>query len=446
MASTIAAIATPPGTGGVGVIRISGPYAADIGQRISGRQNLLPRYAHFAHFYDRHQTVIDSGLLIHFPAPASYTGEDVIEIQAHGNALLLDMLLERILELGAVPAEAGEFTRRAYLNEKIDLVQAEAIADLINSQTRLSAMAAQRSLQGRFSAYVDELLQAMIRIRVHIEAALDFSDEDIDFVSEHWVGESLHSILQRLDVLSLNAHQGQRLRDGLHLVLTGKPNSGKSTLLNALSGRNSAIVSDEAGTTRDVIREHIEIKGIPLTISDTAGLRASDNAIEQEGQQRARQALTQADHILVIGTAGAPGDLDELLQELPEGIPATIVLNKIDQQPDLMPAIGSYRGHTTISLSAREGHGLPLLLERLTGSQHAPLETPGLFSARRRHLHALDRVKNHILDAISNWEHAQGDLVAEDLRQAQYAMDSITGKFSSDDLLGEIFSALCIGK
>lgn len=446
MKTTIAAIATPPGIGGVGVIRISGIQAYEIACALSHRSILKPRFAHYTHFYNQQHQIIDSGLLIFFPGPASYTGEDVCEIQGHGNPHLLDMLIERILELGATPAEAGEFTRRAYMNEKLDLVQAEAVADLINSQTRLAAIAAQRSLQGKFSEKIDELLKSIIGIRVHIEAGMDFSDEDIDFVGEQWVGDAIRTIQDKLLKILEGAHQGQRLRDGIHIVLTGKPNAGKSTLLNALSGRRSAIVSEEAGTTRDLIREQIEINGIPLTIVDTAGIRESHHAIELEGQYLAKQAYTKADHILLITTANQPEEVEDILPDLPDNIPITIIFNKIDIVEGMTPEIGQYQKYATIRLSAQKGWGMNLLLERIAGKGNAHDAIPGLFSARRRHIHALTLILGHVRAARMNWERGRADLIAEDLRQAQQTMNIITGRFTSDDLLGEIFSELCIGK
>jgi len=440
---TIAAIATPPGNGGVGVIRISGPRAAEIARRLAGKLP-KPRYAVFRHFRDSSGGLIDSGLMLYFPGPASFTGEDVLELQAHGGRIVLDMLLRRVLECGARMAEPGEFSRRAFLNNKIDLVQAEAIADLITSSTEQAVRSAQQSLQGVFSQQVTELVDELIELRVFIEAAIDFVDDEIDFLSDGLVADRIKRLRGRIRIIQLSAQQGRLLHDGISVVLAGRPNAGKSSLLNALAGYDAAIVAELAGTTRDVLRERIQVDGMPLHIIDTAGLRDSDCTIEQEGVRRAQREIRQADVVLQLIDASddsaVPGDLG-----LPTGATLIKVFNKIDLIGQAPGMLESECG-VEIRLSAKTGQGLELLrahLKRCAGYSDA---SENAFVARRRHVAALLGAEQALANAEAQMQAAAPELVAEELRQAQTGLASITGEFGVDDLLGEIFSSFCIGK
>lgn len=440
---TIAAIATPPGNGGVGVIRISGPDVPGIAAALAGKLP-KPRYARLARFHDADGGIIDSGLLLYFPAPRSFTGEDVLELHGHGGRVVLDMLLRRVLALGARQAAPGEFSRRAYLNDKLDLAQAEAIADLITSSTEQAARSAQQSLQGLFSRQIDELLAELIELRVYIEAAIDFSDEEIDFLGDGVAAGRISRLQATLARIQATAGQGRLLHDGLGIVLAGPPNAGKSSLLNALAGHAAAIVADQPGTTRDVLRERIQLDGMPLHIIDTAGLRDSGDSIEQEGVRRARQEIAKADKVLLLfDLTAAAAELPAF--DLPPGVDVIRVYNKIDlvgRQPEL---VRDGQG-TAIYLSIKTGAGLDLLKQHLLQAAGYADSAETVFVARRRHLQALSQAGQALASAAAQLRNHAPELVAEDLRQAQHSLGEITGEFVADDLLGEIFSSFCIGK
>jgi len=440
---TIAAIATPPGNGGVGIIRISGPTVNDIACKITGKLP-KPRYAQFCHFRDADDCIIDSGIALYFPGPASFTGEDTLELQGHGGSVVLDMLLRRILNLGARLANPGEFSQRAFLNNKIDLAQAEAIADLITSGTEQAVRSAQQSMQGVFSDQINELVDELIELRVYIEAAIDFVDEEIDFLTDGMVAGKIEQLYGRIRQIHATAQQGRLLNDGMTVVLAGKPNAGKSSLLNALAGHDAAIVTDIAGTTRDVLRERIQIDGMPLHIIDTAGLHDSDNVVEQEGIRRARLEIEKADKVLLLMDSTEREDND-LIQGIPAGIDITRIFNKIDLtgQP---PHITEHEHKTDIYLSAKTGDGLELLKQHLKNSVGFGETTANVFIARRRHLQALSMAEQAVENAGYQLSNQAPELVAEDLREAQTHLSTITGEFTSEDLLGEIFGAFCIGK
>lgn len=443
---TICAVATPPGRGGVGMIRASGPAAGHIASSLLGA---IPqaRHAHYARFRDSGGELLDEGLLLYFPAPASFTGEDVVELHGHGGPVVLDRVLQRVLELGGRLARPGEFSERAFLNGKLDLAQAEAIADLIAAGSEESARAAVRSLQGDFSKTIQELVEALIELRVYVESAIDFPDEEIDFLSDGEIETRLATIEARLADVFKSAQRGQLLRDGMTVVIAGRPNAGKSSLLNSLAGYDAAIVTEIAGTTRDVLREHIHIDGMPLHVIDTAGLRDSADPVEQEGIRRAWQAIEQADRILLLADdRDGLGEVERaILDKLPADIGVTVIRNKIDLSG--MPAGLDESGDAIeIRLSALTGDGLPLLREHLKSSMGFDGQS-GNFIARRRHLDALARAETHLLTGRRQLqEHQAGELLAEDLRRTQEALSEITGEFTSDDLLGEIFSSFCIGK
>ncbi len=441
---TIAAIATPPGNGGVGIIRISGKKAKQIAELLINK-DLQARHAHYSSFYDADHSIIDSGLAIFFPNPASFTGEDTVEIQGHGGAVIMDILLKRILSLGVRIAKPGEFSERAFLNNKMDLAQAEAIADLIESSTEKSARSAQKSMQGVFSRQVNELVEELIALRIYVEAAIDFVDEEIDFLGDGVVEKRVIRLLDSIQNILATAQQGRLLRDGMTVVLAGKPNAGKSSLLNALAGHEAAIVTDIAGTTRDVLKERIQIDGMPLHIIDTAGLHDSDNAVEQEGIRRAHEEIQKADKILLLIDVNDP-EPDKLLKILPKHISLSIIYNKIDLQ-ELAPAIVEKDNVTQLYLSIKKDIGMDLLKQHLKQSVGFDGTADNVFIARRRHIDALTKGQEFVQNALSQLQHHQaGELVAEDLRQAQNHLGEITGVFTSEDLLGKIFSSFCIGK
>ncbi len=443
---TIAAIATPSGRGGVGIIRVSGSLVADIACAVI---NTLPRprFAHFCDFLDAEGEVIDQGIALYFKGPHSFTGEDVLEFQGHGGPVVMDMLLDRCLKLGARLARPGEFSERAYLNDKMDLTQAEAVADLIDSETVAAARLATRSLQGSFSRTIHELVEALIRLRMYVEAAIDFPEEEIDFLSDGKVSTDLHSIIGQIKDVRARASTGRLLRDGISLVIAGEPNAGKSSLLNALAGVDSAIVTEIPGTTRDVLRERIQIGGVPVHLVDTAGLRETVDIVEQEGVRRAREELHKADQLLWVYDAEAdPCNQGLSRSELPAGIPLTLVRNKVDKLGE-KPRKSMRDGVVEISLSAGTGEGLELLKEQLLSNMGFQGAENTEFLARRRHLDAIDRALACLHKGSEALETRQaGELLAEDLRQAQQILSEITGEFSADDLLGEIFSSFCIGK
>ncbi|MEO5622919.1 MAG: tRNA uridine-5-carboxymethylaminomethyl(34) synthesis GTPase MnmE [Dokdonella sp.] len=445
-AETIAALATASGAGGIGVVRASGAKAGELARLLLGREPQA-RYAHYTAFRDREGTVIDRGLLLWFPAPHSYTGEDVLELHAHGSPVVLRLLLARVIELGTRQARAGEFSERAFLNGKLDLAQAEAVADLIASGSEAAARAAQRSLEGAFSERVHALTAAIIRLRSYIEAAIDFPDEEIDFLAAPQVLADLLALRHQLDELLIAARRGVRLAEGLHVVIVGRPNVGKSSLLNALAASDRAIVTEVAGTTRDVLRETIDLDGIALTLVDTAGLRESRDVVELEGIRRARAELEHADLALLVTDDDTRVDVDlALLDTLPRSVERIVVHNKIDlAQANARKQTQAAIVHLWVSAQRRDG------LDLLTGElkRHAGHDSAGsgAFSARARHVNALERAREHCNGAA----HAlmidrAAELAAEDLRQAQHVLGEITGQFSSDDLLGSIFSSFCIGK
>lgn len=442
---TIVAIATPPGRGGVGIVRLSGPLSYKIALRLNGNKALIPRMANYCSFKSSTNEIIDTGLNIFFKAPHSFTGEDVVELQVHGSPLVLDNLVSECVIAGARVARPGEFSERAFLNDKIDLAQAEAIADLIQASSQTAARLAVRSLQGDFSKKIHELNEKIIHLRLFVEAAIDFPEEEIDFLNDGKVASMLNEILQQLSTIRANASQGAILREGLAIVIAGRPNAGKSTLINCLAGRDVAIVTDIAGTTRDVMRENILLDDIPLHLVDTAGLRDSDDPVEKEGIKRAWQEVSRADCVLMIidvNQQDASVELNEAIRNaLPTGVPVIQVFNKIDS----LDLVAKSEEHA-VYLSAKSGEGIHFLKEKIkTVVGYQPTE--GQFLARRRHLQALDQAKELLLMGQKQLTgHRAGELLAEDLRLAHQSLCEITGEFSSDDLLGRIFSSFCIGK
>lgn len=457
---TICAIATPPGRSGVGIVRISGPACSHIAQTLLGFLP-NPRHAHYCPFLDVQGNVIDQGIALFFPGPNSFTGEDVLELQGHGGYYVLDTLMQTTLSAGARLARPGEFTERAFLNDKIDLTQAEAIADLIDSSSTQAAKSAIRTLQGEFSRLINTLSESIIQLRVYLEAAIDFTDEEIDFLSEGKVSEKLAALQRALNAVLDQAKQGSLIREGMSVVIAGKPNAGKSSLLNALAGKDSAIVTDIAGTTRDILSEQINIDGMPLHITDTAGLRDSVDVVEQEGIRRALNAIRAADRVLLmvdatqdkvdgesiaqyLDTAG----FNELRAALDDA-KLTIIQNKVDlldQQAQLLADPDSSLP-VVLRLSAKQQLGIDLLREHLKDCMGFKTTEEGAFIARRRHLDALHRARE-CLDqaAFQLTSRGAAELVAEDLRHAHQHLGEITGSFTTDDLLGRIFSSFCIGK
>ncbi|MDD5329086.1 MAG: tRNA uridine-5-carboxymethylaminomethyl(34) synthesis GTPase MnmE [Sulfuricella sp.] len=441
---TIVAIATAPGRGGIGVVRVSGESVADLAHAMLGKVP-RPRTATLNSFFSADGGVIDQGLALYFPAPHSYTGEDVLELQGHGGDAVLRLLVSRCLELGARPAEPGEFTRRAFLNDKMDLAQAESVVDLIDAATAEAAKTAMRSLRGEFSAAIHSLVEALITLRMLVEATLDFPEEEIDFLAESDAYGRLAAISAQLERVFRQAKQGSLLREGMHIALIGQPNAGKSSLLNRLAGEDVAIVTPVAGTTRDAIRQHIELDGVALHFVDTAGLRDTEDEVEKIGIARTWQAIAHANAALLLidATHGeGPGDRD-IIAGLPPGLPLVRVFNKIDLQ-GTEPRVEENGGATAVYLSAKTGAGMELLhrhLLQLAGRQHGE---EGAFMARARHLSALREAGEHL--ALAGSCDGRVELFAEELKAAQVALSSITGEFSADDLLGEIFSRFCIGK
>lgn len=449
---TIVAQATPPGRGGVGIVRISGRAASLIAQEILGKLP-KPRYADYLPFRDADGSTLDQGIALWFPGPNSFTGEDVLELQGHGGPVILDLLIKRILAISGVRiARPGEFSERAFLNDKLDLAQAEAIADLIDASSEQAARSAVNSLQGAFSTRIHHLVEALTNLRIYVEAAIDFPDEEIDFLSDGKIEAKLNEVIGDLAAVRTEARQGSLLREGMKVVIAGRPNAGKSSLLNALAGREAAIVTDIAGTTRDVLREHIHIDGMPLHIIDTAGLRDASDEVERIGIERAWNEIEQADTVLfmVDGTttdATEPAEIwPDFMARLPDSLPIVVVRNKADVTGETMGKT-EVNGHSLIRLSARTGEGIDLLREHLKESMGFNQNMEGGFLARRRHLQALEQAAQHLLQGkdqlLGAWA---GELLAEELRLSQQSLSEITGEFSSDDLLGRIFSSFCIGK
>jgi tRNA modification GTPase len=446
---TITALATASGRAGVGIIRISGSFSLIIAEKILG---FTPknRHAHYCDFYDQYGERLDQGIALYFKGPHSFTGEDVVEFQAHGGPVILDLLTKSILAHGARLAHAGEFSQRAFLNDKLDLIQAEAIADLINSSSEQAARSALRSLQGEFSARINDLVESLISIRMFVEAAIDFPEEEIDFLSDSTVLSQLDSLITQIERLLANAHQGALLTEGMRVVIAGKPNAGKSSLLNALAGKDAAIVTDIEGTTRDVLKEQINIDGMPLHIIDTAGLRESTDAVEQIGISRAWKEIEQADRILlVVDASNVSKDglvWPEFMEKLSRSNHLTLIRNKVDKLGEV-PSINSGGDYPVISLSAKSGQGIDLLKLHLKECVGFDSGCEGSFTARRRHIQAIEKAFDAIrMGRRQLVEMNAGELLAEELRLAQEYLGEITGRFRADDLLGEIFGSFCIGK
>ncbi|HHE9089045.1 TPA: tRNA uridine-5-carboxymethylaminomethyl(34) synthesis GTPase MnmE [Haemophilus influenzae] len=452
MKETIVAQATAPGRGGIGILRVSGPLATKVAQAILGKCP-KPRMADYLPFKDADGTILDQGIALYFKSPNSFTGEDVLELQGHGGQVVLDLLLKRILQIDGIRlARPGEFSEQAFLNDKLDLAQAEAIADLIDATSEQAVRSALKSLQGEFSKKVNELVDSVIYLRTYVEASIDFPDEEIDFLADGKIEANLRGIINQLEDVRSEAKQGSILREGMKVVIAGRPNAGKSSLLNALAGREAAIVTDIAGTTRDVLREHIHIDGMPLHIIDTAGLRDAIDEVERIGISRAWTEIEQADRIILMLDSSDPESADlskvrsEFLAKLPSTLPVTIVRNKIDLNGE-QASESEQGGYQMISLSAHTHDGVQLLREHLKQAMGFQTGMEGGFLARRRHLDALDKAAEHLqIGLVQLTEFHAGELLAEELRLVQSYLSEITGQFTSDDLLGNIFSSFCIGK
>lgn len=441
---TITAIATPSGRGGVGIVRISGKDAKQIASQIT-HSVFQPRTAHFTPFYNADNHLIDEGIVLFFENPHSFTGEDVVELQSHGSPIVLDQLVKTAIHYGARMARPGEFSERAFLNKKMDLVQAEAIADLIAANSEQAARSAVRSLQGEFSNKIHTLQTSLTHLRMQIEAMIDFPEEEIDFLSDPHIHQLLQKTIDDVAAVKKQASRGVLLQNGLQVVIVGKPNAGKSSLLNYLSGRDSAIVTDIPGTTRDILRESIHIDGMPLHIVDTAGLRETDDIVEQEGVRRAREQMQHADLILWLVDASDTSLVATETRAL-ASVPTLIIKNKIDLTND-NPDIISHEHSTEIKLSIKKNIGMDLLINAIKKIAGFQSEESDGFIARRRHVDAIERAHQFLLHGqMQLTQHRAGELLAEDLRQAQQALSEITGEFTSDDLLGKIFSSFCIGK
>ena len=449
---TIVAQATPPGRGGVGIIRISGNQVKEVAQAVLGKLP-KPRYAEYLPFLDENGQVIDQGIALFFPNPHSFTGEDVLELQGHGGPIILDLLIKRILSIPATRiARPGEFSERAFLNDKVDLAQAEAIADLIDASSEQAAKSAMSSLQGVFSNKINELVNLLINLRIFVEAAIDFPEEEIDFLSDGKIETQLKDVIKQLNDVRSEAKQGSLLREGMKVVIAGRPNAGKSSLLNALSGRDSAIVTDIAGTTRDVLREYIHIDGMPLHIIDTAGLRDAYDEVERIGIERAWVEIEQADRVLLMVDGTTTTEINpeklwpEFMQRLPSHIPVTVIRNKADLTGETL-GYSDVSQYSLIRLSARTGNGVDLLRDHLKQTMGFSATAEGGFLARRRHLQALEQAAKHLDNGLEQLiTYHAGELLAEELRLAQESLSEITGSFTSDDLLGKIFGSFCIGK
>lgn len=447
---TIVAVATAPGRGGVGIIRVSGPDALPVAKQLL-RIEPTPRYAHYGSFFDSESKVIDEGIALYFPGPNSFTGEDVVEFQGHGGPVILELVMEQITQLGCRMARPGEFSERAFLNDKMDLTQAEAIADLIDASSKEAARSAVRSMKGDFSKSVHQLVDQLIQLRIYVEAAIDFPEEEIDFLSDGKVESDLKAVMKQLMQVKATANQGQLMREGMRVVIAGRPNAGKSSLLNALAGHDRAIVTDIAGTTRDVLKEHIHIDGMPLHLIDTAGLRDAPDAVEKIGVERAWEEIETADRILFLVDGSQTPETNpekiwpDFVHRLPDSRNITVVRNKIDVT-DEKPGIDETEV-PVLRISAKDRVGIDHLknhLKQIMGFEG--LHESG-FIARKRHLDALQQAELALQNGITQlMENSAGELLAEDLRAAQNALNEITGEFSSDDLLGRIFGSFCIGK
>ena len=444
---TIAALATPPGRGGVGIIRVSGAGVKFIIQTVLN-QDLIPRKACLLPFLDENGQTLDSGIAIFFKGPHSFTGEDVLELHGHGGPIVLDLVLKRVLSCDVRIAKPGEFSQRAFLNDKIDLAQAEAVADLINASTEQAARMATRSLQGEFSQEVNGIFESLVHLRMYVESAIDFPEEEIDFLNDSSISEGISSVITDLNRLLANAQQGALLQEGYNIVIAGRPNAGKSSLLNALAKRETAIVTELPGTTRDVIREQITIDGLPINIIDTAGIRKSDNLVEKIGIERAHQEIKQADLVLIVidSSANKREDLHHIIDEIPEGLPILIAFNKCDLSQE-SPRLEKMDQRDAVHLSVKHHQGLDLLKSLIKKYAGYDSEQPGLFLARRRHIEALTETLEHVYRGQDVYQNNKsGELLAEELRLAQHSLSEITGTFSTEDLLGRIFSSFCIGK
>lgn len=439
---TIAAIATPHGVGGIGIIRLSGPQSLEIAQLIT-QSSLVPGKAQFRDFLDDNAQCIDHGIVLYFKAPHSFTGEDVVELQGHGGAVLQDMLLSRVCHLGARVAEAGEFSQRAFLNHKIDLAQAEAIADLIASGSQAAARAAMRSLQGEFSRHIHNLVDNIIDLRAYVEAALDFAEEEIDFLAESDIEQKLQEKIKLNEDILLQAEKGRVLNEGMNLAIAGQPNAGKSSLLNFLAGYDAAIVTHIAGTTRDVIREHIALKGVPVKVIDTAGLRETSDVVEQEGVKRAWKEIRKADVVLMlIDASKGYATEDELILHQLEGLKVIKLYTKSDLLTEK-----PHDSTNELYISTKNGQGVDQLIDLLTQNYGDYNHDQTTFIARQRHIQALQKSLTNLKNAGAIFSQtSSGELMAEDLRQALNSLNEITGEFTTEDLLGKIFSSFCIGK
>lgn len=449
---TIVAQATAPGRGGVGIIRVSGKLASDVANALLGHLP-TPRYADFCDFKAADGSVIDQGIALFFKGPNSFTGEDVLELQGHGGQVVMDMLIRAVLKVKGVRiARPGEFSEQAFMNDKLDLTQAEAIADLIDATSEQAAKSALHSLQGEFSTQVHTLVDKITNLRLYVEAAIDFPDEEVDFLSDGKIAAALYAIIDQLDEVQASAKQGSIIREGMKVVIAGRPNAGKSSLLNALAGKESAIVTDIAGTTRDVLREHIHLDGMPLHIIDTAGLRDTTDEVERIGIERAWSEIASADRVLfmVDGTDTAAVDPHEIwpdfIDRLPQALGVTVVRNKADLTGEPLEATEE-QGYSVYRISAKTGLGVDALKQHLKSLMGYQSNLEGGFIARRRHLEALEQASEHLqLGKVQLEVYLAGELLAEELRMAQQALSEITGEFTSDDLLGKIFSSFCIGK
>ena len=442
---TIVAQATPSGRGGIGVIRLSGPASFVIAEKLVGviaplrTATLLP--------FCINGEVVDEGIVLFFKGPRSFTGEDVVEFQGHGGPVVMEMLQAAMVDLGARIAKPGEFSERAFLNNKLDLVQAESIADLINASTQQAARSAARSLQGAFSNEINNLLELLIQLRLFIESSIDFVDEDIDFIEQHHILDKLKSIQQQLQIIHQTAKQGVLLQSGIQVVIAGEPNAGKSSLLNCLSGRESAIVTAQAGTTRDVLREHIQIDGVPLHIIDTAGLRLTEDLVEQEGVRRAKQAIQEADLILWVYDAKKAQDASLIMPDFPKAIPLIEVRNKLDLVKSTEEVIPYHDGAVVVSISAQNNQHIDHLKSAILNAVGFQTTDASTHIARQRHLDAIQRPARHIQSGLTVYQETNAlELLAEELRLAGESLGEITGAFSPDDLLGRIFAEFCIGK